>query len=611
MALPVATQIQIGDTPVTEFTNLTISQSLFGHHHFSLGIPYDRVEGTKGGFVSTAHEQLCGQRITITIGPLFPGGEGGAQAASFQFQGIVTELAVGSQGDLTGVFQVQGYSPTYLLDQAPVRRTFRNQTLLAIFQQVLKPYADELQPLQAKPQHTAPLPYVVQYDESDFTFLHRLAAQYGEWFYYDGTHLHLGKPTKPDLAFVSDGARAALNVTIALRHSAFVVSQYNLPQHKTLRADSAAQRVNWLGQNPLAAFALSKSEDLFTQAMQLPPGMVTANQTEVNEVAARFKSQHATSLVQASGWGEDPAMQLGGGLSVTGEGLGTEAATQESMGSYRITALVHTVDDADMYSNLFEAVPGSAEYPPLGPQRQAPLGQPELAEVIDQQDPERLGRLRVRYHWPVAKPSEAETVWVRVNTPYSGDGKGQMFTPELGSQVLVAYEHNRAEQPLVLGNLFHPHNKQGAKYSPPQNHLKGLQTAGGNKVVMSDKKGEQTILISNSNKKGTAVEIGFKGDGSITIKSQGPVKILSPDISLEAGDKGEIKLHAKNITIDAVENLKLLSGLKTEATTKEFDLKASQTLKAEGTTSAELAGTQVKVTGNATTDIKGGIVRIN
>ena len=39
MALPVTSQIQIGTTPVTEFTDLTISQSLFGHHHFSLGIP--------------------------------------------------------------------------------------------------------------------------------------------------------------------------------------------------------------------------------------------------------------------------------------------------------------------------------------------------------------------------------------------------------------------------------------------------------------------------------------------------------------------------------------------------------------------------------------------
>lgn len=38
---------------------------------------------------------------------------------------------------------------------------------------------------------------------------------------------------------------------------------------------------------------------------------------------------------------------------------------------------------------------------------------------------------------------------------------------------------------------------------------------------MSNKKGEQTILISNSNHKGTAIEIVFKKNGRITIKTPG------------------------------------------------------------------------------------------
>jgi type VI secretion system secreted protein VgrG len=129
--------------------------------------------------------------------------------------------------------------------------------------------------------------------------------------------------------------------------------------------------------------------------------------------------------------------------------------------------------------------------------------------VIDLADPRRLGRLRVRYHWPVAKPADAESAWLRVSTPYAGDGKGQMFTPEVGSQVLIGYEHGLAEFPVALGNLFHPQNKQGTVYSPPSNHLKGMQTAGGNKFVMNEVAGAQTILLSNSNNKGTAVEVAL------------------------------------------------------------------------------------------------------
>jgi type VI secretion system secreted protein VgrG len=74
-----------------------------------------------------------------------------------------------------------------------------------------------------------------------------------------------------------------------------------------------------------------------------------------------------------------------------------------------------------------------------------------------------------------------------VSTPYSGNGKGQLFTPEVGSQVLVGYEQSQAEFPLVLGNLFHPQNPQQATYTTPQNHLKGLQTAGGNWSCMGSR----------------------------------------------------------------------------------------------------------------------------
>ena len=613
MALPITTQLQIGEHAISEFTNLTISQPLFGHHQFSVAIPYDRVEGSKGTFLSKAHQQFCGQRLTVAL-TLTNAPAGAAPAAAFKFQGIVTQLQVGNQGDSTGFFLVQGYSPTYLLDQAPARRTFRQQTLLAIFQQVLQPYSDGLLPLQAKPQHTAPLPYVAQYDESDFAFLHRLAAQYGEWFYYDGTRLQLGKPTGAEIPFVSDGVRASLSLTIALRHSAFVVSQYSLPEHKTLRATSQGQAVGWLGQNQFADFALGQSERLFTKPMQLPATVAVATQAEVNEVAARYKSQHATSLVSGNGWGENPALQLGSILSASGEGLGTEAEGEESFGKYLLTQVVHTVDGSDMYTNLFEAVPWSVEHPPLGPYRKAPAGQDELAEVIDHQDPQRLGRVRVRYYWPVAKPTEAETDWLRVSTPYSGAGKGQLFTPEIGSQVLVGYESNRAEQPLVLGNLFHPRNPQQAHYTNPQNNLKGMQTAGGNKFVMSDAQGDQTIHISNSNNKDTAIEVGFKGDGSITIKSKGAVTILSAtSITLDASAKGEMKLHAKNITMEAEEEIKVSSKTKNVALAAKLNISADaeQNVALEGKADFKGKGRNAYLEGTTDAHVKSPKNRLN
>ena len=128
--------------------------------------------------------------------------------------------------------------------------------------------------------------------------------------------------------------------------------------------------------------------------------------------------------------------------------------------------------------------------------------------------------------------------------------RANCLRPKKGSQVLVGYEHGLADFPVVLGNLFHPQNQQKATYTTEANHLKGLQTAGGNKVVMSDKKGEQTIHLSNSNNKSTAVEVGFKGDGSVHIQRRDPISIMAGgDITLMA--KKNIVMMAENVTINA------------------------------------------------------------
>ena len=244
-----------------------------------------------------------------------------------------------------------------------------------------------------------------------------------------------------------------------------------------------------------------------------------------------------------------------------------------------------------------------------------PQGVPELAEVIDVADPQHLGRIRVRYYWPVAKPMDAETGWVRVSTPYSGHGKGQLFTPEKGSQVLVGYEQSQAEFPVVLGNLFHPQNPQQAKYSTPQNHLKGLQTAGGNKLVLNDTKDKQTILLSNSNKKTTAITVSFENDGKVHIQSAGPVAVNGSTITLEAGapGKGEkaytgaIIMRAKTITMKAEEEVKVESISKTVEVKAKTDL----TAKAEQALHLTSTGKGVTVSGGPSVDIKAGKVKVN
>ncbi len=65
-------------------------------------------------------------------------------------------------------------------------------------------------------------------------------------------------------------------------------------------------------------------------------------------------------------------------------------------------------------------------------------------------DPEKLGRVRV------ALPAlgEIETDWLGVMAPGAGGGKGFVFLPDVGDQVLVLFVGGEVRQGIVLGGLW-------------------------------------------------------------------------------------------------------------------------------------------------------------
>ena len=46
-------------------------------------------------------------------------------------------------------------------------------------------------------QQRTPIPYTVQYKESDYEFIQRLAKRHGEFFYYNGEQLLFGDFVQP------------------------------------------------------------------------------------------------------------------------------------------------------------------------------------------------------------------------------------------------------------------------------------------------------------------------------------------------------------------------------------------------------------------------------
>src|SRR5690606_40972054 len=111
--------------------------------------------------------------------------------------------------------------------------------------------------------------------------------------------------------------------------------------------------------------------------------------------------------------------------------------------------------------------------------------------VTDLNDPEGLARIKVEYPW---LPEGSESTWARLATPLAGPELGFYFLPEVGDEVLVAFEMDDIRRPYVLGFLWNGDNAPPS--SEPSERI--LKTVSGHKVTFNDAGGDESITLEDA-----------------------------------------------------------------------------------------------------------------
>lgn len=75
---------------------------------------------------------------------------------------------------------------------------------------------------------------------------------------------------------------------------------------------------------------------------------------------------------------------------------------------------------------------------------------------------DRLGRVRIRFHWQ----DNAAGCWVRVAQRSAGGGMGSQFLPRIGTEVLVQFLENDIDRPIIIGALYNGRGEGGAVPTP-------------------------------------------------------------------------------------------------------------------------------------------------
>jgi len=564
--MPISTQIkiQIAGETLTRFSRLAINQKVHTHHRFSLLQPLPKE------FVEQAIDKAqgyIGQPIKITVAA-----SSMTTHSPLVFNGIITETQLVRTSGASGGIIINGYSPTIIMEGTPNTRSFSSNTLADIVQEVTKAYpADNLSP-SVEVQKDTTLPYTVQYGESDFSFLCRLAQKKGQWLYYNGETLRFGNPKPKTFTLEYGRTLHSFNIEMRAKSLGFEYLGYDASNGETQKANSF--EVNYQAQG--------YSKSVFESSKKLFPNTSTLlyfnaveegnSRTHLTDRVTTQLQSRVADLVTAKGDSDETGLRIGDvvdikepSFSLTGNIL--DGLQEQNFGSYIITDIMHICDESGNYHNTFDAVPNTVAAPPYGNVHSIPMAESQPAKVTDNNDPAGLGRVKVAFAWQ--QESGKSTPWMRMVNPHTGGGKGFYFVPEIGEEVLVGFEGGNAEKPFVLGSMYSGAASSG--YGDESNSVKAIHTRSGHiikftedeSILITDKSGNEILLDT------TGKNINITAPETVTINAKNIVLNADENITSTAG-KNIAGTASGDITHTASGNINELSNSRTEVVDNDY-----------------------------------------
>ena len=461
-------------------------------------------------------------------------------------------------------------------------------------------------------------PFVVQYNESDYDFLIRLAKRFGAFFYYrDVDSKSLSKNCLifgklPSDTVKSIDSSKAVSYELEAGNSNYRFVAYH--GEKDLPFISPGFDFGFAtSSNKLTKLAIDASTEYTSQDkkyyIDYPYGLTKdpkQDEIELHNIISLISDADRMVTCKFICYRFD--VQVGDVVTVDNNSVLVVIAahlTWDCSGSPQneITAMRLPYDVFNINEIIAPYVDFNA-YPKSSAQR---------AIVINNVDPLKMGRVQVLFNWqsvPADDNEQKKLPWIRIAQPYGGGkadkGQGCYILPEIGEEVMVGFEHDNLEKPYVIGTLYHNSDTADNVQMPEttwvetdqankKNEIKAFRTKKGHTIEIHDVDGDNNfgfIRIYGNEKKDQPnydivlstdpIKTGANRDQVYKVKSadnqlqdgepfikekEYEVKELrlmvrsnGGDIVLDAGE-GDLIMNAKNIRIHAAgERTALIEG---------------------------------------------------
>jgi len=516
-----------------------------------------------------------GQPMTVTVAP------------GRTITGMVEGLEQIDSAAAQGLYKVRLVPSLERLQYRSASRTFYSMDAVQIAMGVLK----ESGVVNIEARITGALPkkeLTIQYRETDLAFISRLLEE-------AGIHYHVEAGDKLVLSDANGGfpggAAVVFNPTPGAGPSVLSFSRGQALHSGQVQAGDYNWKTPMVDQTAVAQAAAfgDLTDHLF------PAGIDSKPEAQA-QAAIRLAAHIAEAQICR---GESTIPQLQAGQRIGLQGHPRADFNQE----YVIVSVEH--QRAKDYRNTFRCLPAQIPYRP-----KPVAAKPVVAGVVpgivvgpagETKFVDQYGRVKVRFPWRAFQHSalneQGDAGFVRVGQIAAGAGSAALWLPEVGDEVLVAFEHGDPDRPVVVGSLYNGKDMPPVAL-PVSKHVSlfRAQAPNGQKseMVYDGTPGNERILLN-----GVSVQMLAAGDvvqragramvtesaGDLTVKSGQNLAVTSQrdamitvgaNTQLNVGGSMQSTVGASAVSTVGANQQTTVGGAFVVETAKDLTIKAGQ-----------------------------------
>ena len=568
-----------------KLSSYSLSQELLRPMILNFSIEKENKIETQSDVIFADVTQVIGKPFEINVSTVKTSHDDSSVRSqdAFVFKGLIIDVVASRASASTQFASITAATWDALLQNAPHCRSFENMTLKDIIDTVLKPYSDIKSAIS--PRFKEKIPYIVQYNQSDYAFISMLAVRFGEWMYSTGETFVFGEIVDSGSSVNLEYPGGSLmsyslhQVMASFSFNHLLPDHYKYGKENAILKESAREAAdeginNWTDKAYNASIQRFNNEQITALAAGgFDNGKEDEGSDSVLDYSVKIEAQgKKTDLMTVCGFSKLALLKIGQTFLIHDNVQNKSGESKDiEQKALRITGINHSFDYMQEYSNSFKAVPVACSYPSYSDADIYPNAPQQRAKVVDNKDEQKLGRIRVQFPWQEIQSKDMKTPWLRIAVPYAGPGKGQQFVPEIGEEVMVGFEMNNAERPYIIGSLYNGGNGKpddswavSKEEEGTSNNIKAIRSRNGHTILFNDK-GDAGLLEIYDNKN-NAYHITLSADEKkITIYSAGNVEVVaknninvSADGNIDVIAKGDIGVNADgNIGIKSKGNISM------------------------------------------------------